>query len=111
MGRKITIPIEAERQIATLGSRLRLARLRRSLSAAQLAEKAGINRDTLSALELGRSSATLGAMVTVLWTLGLEKSLEALADSDADSHGKALEAARRPTRARRKPASKDEYDF
>jgi len=111
MARTITTPVEVQRRIEALGERLRLARLRRGLSGAQLAEKAGINRDTLSALEHGRPTVTLGAVATVLWALGLDGTLERAADPDADLHGKALEAARRPQRAGKKTARKDEYDF
>ena len=111
MAKVIKVPIEAQRHIEALGARLRLARLRRGLTGAQLAEKAGINRDTLSALEHGRPTATLGAAATVLWALGLDGTLDRAADPDADLHGKALEAARRPRRAGKKTARKDEYDF
>ncbi len=79
--------------------RIRLARIRRSLSVADLAEKAGINRNTINALELGKPGASIGVIATVLWTLGLDKTLDRVADSDMDVHGKALEASRRPKRA------------
>jgi len=111
LGKTVATPIEVQRRIEALGDRLRLARLRRGISGAQLAEKAGINRDTLSALEHGRPAVTLGVVATVLWALGLDGSLERVADPDADLHGKSLEAARRPRRAGRKIAPKDEYDF
>ena len=111
MPKSITIPVEAQRRVEALGARLRLARLRRGFSGEQLAEKAGINRDTLSAVEHGRPTVTLGAVATVLWALGLDGTLDHAADSDTDLHGKALEAARRPRRAGKKTARKDEYDF
>jgi hypothetical protein len=48
----------------------------------------------------------------VLWALGLDATLQAVADPDADLHGKALEASRRPMRAGRpRKASDDDYDF
>jgi hypothetical protein len=49
--------------------------------------------------------------LTALWVLGLDRTLEGVADPDEDAHGKALEAARRPERARKRQAPKDEYDF
>jgi hypothetical protein len=48
---------------------------------------------------------------TVLWALGLEKSLDALADPDTDVHGKALEASRRPARAGKPRKIDTDYDF
>ena len=40
-------------QVIQLGHRIRIARIRRGWSVADLASKAGINRNTLTALELG----------------------------------------------------------
>ena len=105
------IPLEVVERIRQLGQRVRLARVRRSWTIVELAAKAGINRNTLSALELGKSGVAIGAYVTVLWVLGLEKTLDGVAHPDVDTHGKALEASRRPTRVRKTQKSKDEYDF
>jgi transcriptional regulator with XRE-family HTH domain len=106
-----TIPPQATDQIARLGQRIRVARIRRGWSVADLASKAGINRNTLTALELGKPGTAVGVCVTVLWALGLDRSLNAVADPDGDLHGKALEAARRPTRAGRARKVRDDYDF
>ena len=81
------------------------------MSIADLAAKAGINRNTLNALELGKPGVALGGYVTVLWALGLDNTLEGAAHPDADTHGKTLEASRRPARVRKAQKSKDEYDF
>jgi len=111
MGIKKTIPIEATERIKALGYRVRLARTRRSMSIAEVAAKAGINRNTLNALELGKPGVAIGAYVTVLWALGLDRTLEGVAHPDSDTHGKALEASRRPARVRKSQKSKSEYDF
>jgi hypothetical protein len=71
------------------------------MSIADLAAKAGINRNTLNALELGKHSVALRAYLTVLWALELDGTLDAVAHPDADFHGKTLEAARRSTRIRK----------
>jgi transcriptional regulator with XRE-family HTH domain len=105
------LPAEVVEGIKELGHRVRLARTRRGMSIAELAAKAGINRNTLNALELGRPGVALGAYVTVLWALGLDKTLEGAAHPDADIHGKTLETSRRPARVRKSQKSKDEYDF
>jgi hypothetical protein len=50
--------------------------------------------------------------VTVLWALGLDRTLDAVAHPDTDIHGKTLEASRRPARVRKsQQKSKNEYDF
>ena len=111
MGIKKRLPIAATERIKELGSRVRLARTRRSMSIAEVAAKAGINRNTLNALELGKHGVAIGAYVTVLWALGLDRTLDGVAHPDADTHGKTLEASRRPARVRKSHKSKDEYDF
>ena len=106
-----SIPSEVSDRIKELGYRIRLARTRRGLSIAELAAKADMNRNTLNALELGKPGVALGAYVIVLWALGLDKTLEAVAHPDSDAHGKTLEASRRPERVRKAQKAKDEYDF
>jgi transcriptional regulator with XRE-family HTH domain len=106
-----SLPAEAADRVRELGYRLRLARVRRGMSIAEVAAKAGINRNTLNALELGKPGVAIGAYVTVLWALGLDRTLEAVAHPDADTHGKTLEASRRPARVRKSQKSKNEYDF
>lgn len=108
---KFLTPLQAAERVAQLGQRIRLARIRRDWSVADLASKAGINRNTLTALELGRPGTAIGVCFTVLWALGLDKNLEAVADPDADLHGKALEASRRPKRAGKPRKAGNEYDF
>jgi len=96
---KFEIPAQVAEQVARLGQRIRIARIRRGWSVADLADKAGVNRNTVTALELGKQGTAVGVCFTVLWALGLERTLDGVAHPDADLHGKALEAARRPTRA------------
>ncbi len=111
MGIKKTLPAQVAERAKELGYRVRQARTRRGMSIAEVAAKAGINRNTLNALELGKPGIALGAYVTVLWALGLDKTLDAAAHPDADVHGKTLEASRRPTRVRKSQKPKNEYDF
>lgn len=106
-----SLPFEVTKRLKTLGSRVRIARKRRGFSVQELAEKVGINRNTLTALELGKPGIALSAVVKILWTLGLDSSLDAVANPDTDTHGKALEGARRPTRVRKSRDHRNDYDF
>jgi len=108
---KFTTPTQVTAQVTQLGQRIRIARIRRGWSVADLASKVGINRNTLSALELGKPGTAVGVCLTVLWALGLERTLDGVADPDTDLHGKALEAARRPLRAGKPRKNSDDYDF
>jgi transcriptional regulator with XRE-family HTH domain len=111
MGIKKVLPGEVSLRAKELGRRIRLARIRRGKSIADVAAKAGINRNTLNALELGKPGVAIGHYLTVLWALGLDGTLDGVAHPDADTHGKTLEASRRPTRVRKSQKSKSEYDF
>ncbi|MBP7611368.1 MAG: helix-turn-helix domain-containing protein [Steroidobacteraceae bacterium] len=106
-----TIPPPVSEHIAEFGRRVRVARIRRGWSVVELASKAGVNRNTLTALELGKPGTAIGVCFTALWALGLEKSLDAVADPDTDVHGKALEASRRPMRAGKPRRTGNDYDF
>jgi transcriptional regulator with XRE-family HTH domain len=77
----IVFPQE-QRLLAELGERLRLARKRRKLSNAVVAQRSGISRTTLYKVEAGDPGATLGSYIRVLVVLGLEGDLAKLAADD-----------------------------
>ena len=65
-----------------LGENIKLARLRRKLSAQQVAERASISRLTLIHVEKGAPSVSMGIYCQVLFVLGLEKDLLKVAADD-----------------------------
>jgi transcriptional regulator with XRE-family HTH domain len=70
------------RTMATMGEQLRLARLRRQLGTVQVAQRAGISRQTLYRIERGDPAVGLGLYAQVLLVLGLEKDLLKVAEDD-----------------------------
>lgn len=70
------------RILEEMGGNIKLARLRRKLTAEQVAERAGISRSTLWQVEKGLASASFGTYAQVLFVLGLEKDLLLLAKDD-----------------------------
>ena len=64
------------------GENIKLARLRRKLSLEQVAERAGISRSTLWAIEKGSDSVAISSYIQVLFVLGLEKDFTLLAKDD-----------------------------
>ncbi|MDR1403936.1 MAG: helix-turn-helix domain-containing protein [Tannerellaceae bacterium] len=70
------------RILEDMGENIKLARLRRKLTAEQVAERAGISRSTLWQVEKGLSGVSLGAYAQTLFVLGLEKDLQSIAKDD-----------------------------
>ncbi len=99
MAREKTVLLPSlQRLLTEVGESIRLARLRRKLSSAMIAERAGIARNTLRAIERGDPSVTFGAYVNVLLSLGLEKDLRLIARDD--ELGRKLQDAHLPIKAR-----------
>jgi transcriptional regulator with XRE-family HTH domain len=65
-----------------MGSNIKLARLRRKLSATQISERANISRATLWQIEKGAPSVAMGIYCQVLFVLNLEKDLLKVASED-----------------------------
>jgi len=83
MSRKTSQPLPAVRRVLVeVGENVRLARRRRGFSMNLLAERAGMSRPTLRAIERGDDGVTLGALANVLHSLGLEKDLLGVARDD-----------------------------
>jgi transcriptional regulator with XRE-family HTH domain len=79
---RVIISPTLEDILKTVGENIKLARLRRKITASMLAERAGISRVTLRRVENGESSVTMAIYANVLFCLGLEKDLLRLAGDD-----------------------------
>jgi transcriptional regulator with XRE-family HTH domain len=80
--KRVIISPALEDLLSTVGENIKLARLRRKITATMLAERAGISRVTLRKIENGESSVTMAIYANVLFCLGLEKDLLRLAGDD-----------------------------
>ncbi|MBL7735925.1 MAG: helix-turn-helix transcriptional regulator [Chitinophagaceae bacterium] len=68
--------------LTEFGENIKLARLRRKLSAEQVAERANISRPTLLSIEKGLPGVAIGSYAQVLFVLNLEKDLLKVAVDD-----------------------------
>lgn len=85
MGRKaVNILPKTQEILTTMGEQIKLARLRRNLSAELVAERAGISRVTLWHVEKGDPSVAMGIYAAVLHALNnMDKDLLLIAGDDA----------------------------
>lgn len=83
-----------------LANDLRNARLRRGISVADLAVRAGTSASTITRLEKGDSGVGIGTLCDVLVVFGLIDRLADLIDARKDDLGMALDAERLPRRGR-----------
>ena len=86
-----------------VGEQIKLARLRRNLSVAQVAERATCSPLTVSRIEKGAPTVAIGIYLRVLYALQLEADILSLAKDE--ELGRALQDMKLPQRER---ASKKE---
>ena len=101
MGTKLPRKLEQKMQI--VGEQIKLARLRRNLSVAQVAERASCSPLTVSRIEKGTPTVAIGIYLRVLYALQLDDDILFLA-KDGEL-GRALQDMNLPQRER---ASKKE---
>ena len=70
------------KMLAEFGERLRLARLRRELSAETVAERSSISRMTLHRAEKGSPAVSMGTYLRILAALHLDADINLLAKDD-----------------------------
>ncbi len=104
------IPIQARKALKKLGEDICDARRRRRLSTTLMAERASISRTTLSKLEKGSPSVSMGIYATVLFILGMTQRLAEIADVRFDETGLILEEERLPKRIRYKASKSHQED-
>ena len=74
---------DTEKVLKTMGEQIKLARLRRNLTAELVAERAGISRATLWKVESGNPSVAIGLYAAVLHALNaMDKDLLLVAKDD-----------------------------
>ena len=96
--KKIILLPKARKILIEVGENIKLARLRRKLSSAQVAERANIGRTTLYHIENGDPGVSIGAYLQVLMVLRLGEDFLELAKDD--ELGRKLQDAKLTTKER-----------
>lgn len=96
--KQVLLMPSSEKILAEMGQRIKLARLRRQISVELVAERAGVSRSTVWAVEKGSPSVAMGFYAAVLNSIGMVKDLELIAKDDV--LGKTLQDLELPTRER-----------
>ena len=101
------IPPAVRRSLTRLGSDLVLARHKRKLTAAMMAERIGLSKSTYRRLEAGDPTVSLGAYAVALYVLGFGTALGDVVDPRRDEQGLLLDAQRpgKRVRAKREPTA------
>lgn len=81
MGTKL--PRKLAQKMQVVGEQIRLARLRRNLSIAQIAERATCSPLTVTRIEKGVATVSIGIYLRVLYALQLDDDILLLAQQDA----------------------------
>ena len=76
------LPRRAAQNLQIVGEQIRLARLRRDLSIAQIAERAMCNELSVMRVERGTPTVSMGIYLRILFALGLDESILCLAKDD-----------------------------
>jgi branched-chain amino acid transport system substrate-binding protein len=96
----MTMSSSLQRSLAQFGTNIRIARLKRGITAAELATLVGIHRTTYTRVEAGDPMVAMGIYAGVLEMLGLDTAFGDLASPFADREGQILDLQRVPKRAR-----------
>jgi len=94
-------PKAAFQPIVKLGENVRIARKRRGLRIADLAQAAGCSQDTLRRLESGDPGISLGVLARVAAAIGCAQELASVMDPAKDLEGLKDPVQRLPQRVRR----------
>jgi DNA-binding XRE family transcriptional regulator len=96
----IPLPIPVKKALKKLGQDIRSARIRRRITMDLMAKRASISRTTLTKIEKGDPTVSLGTYATIFFILGMVSHLANALDLNKDELGRDLEQANLPQRVR-----------
>lgn len=106
MSKKTHLPIPVQKTLKKLGKDISDARRRRRIAMELMSERAGFSRITLSKIEKGDPSVSMGSYASALFVLGMIDHLAEVADASYDIVGRELEEENLPQRIRTRQPNK-----
>jgi transcriptional regulator with XRE-family HTH domain len=103
---KDTMPPRLRRSLAKFGADITVARKKRSLTVAMMAERLGAAASTYSRVEKGDPTVSMGTYAMALFVLGFGECFAELVDPRRDDQGLLLDHERLPQRVRVKKQAK-----
>jgi DNA-binding XRE family transcriptional regulator len=94
------LPPKLRRSLAKFGSDLALARRKRHVTTAMMAERLGVAKTTYARVERGDPTVAMGVYAMALFVLGFGEALGDIVDASRDEQGLLLDAQRVPRRVR-----------
>jgi transcriptional regulator with XRE-family HTH domain len=101
------IPAPVTRAVKKLGADLALARRRRHLTQASMAERLRVSEVTVRRMERGDTGISIGTIVLAFFVLGEVDKIGKLLDTSTDNIGLSLMNEQLPLRVRRKRVKPD----
>lgn len=102
------LPPKVRRSLKKFGGDLALARRKRRLTTAMVAERLGVAKSTYARVEKGDPTVSMGVYAMALFVLGFGEVLGDLVDASRDEQGLLLDEQNVPKRVRptREPTSR-----
>ena len=94
------LPPSLRRSLLKFGADIAVARKKRHLTVAMMAERLGVAKGTYLRVEQGTPSVSLGVYAMALFALGLGDAFAELVDPKRDDQGLLLDEQRLPKRVR-----------
>src|SRR6516164_3293729 len=94
------LPMQLRRSLSKFGHDVAIARRKRHLTVAMMAERTGLAKGTYLRIEKGDPSVAMGAYAMTLFVLGFGDVFSELTDARRDEHGLLLDEERLPKRIR-----------
>lgn len=104
---------EAHQALIEVGRLIQVARRRRKMTAIEFGKRVGVDRRTISQLEAGAPTVSLGTFIQALSTLDLSRGLEVALQPETDVEAiiQEVRKIRRGKQRGRKEISDDEVNF